>query len=319
MNTTISVVMPAYNAGTRINDAITSVLRQSRQPDEIIVVDDGSTDATAELAAAFDRIRLLRQKNQGAAAARQLGTEAARCEYIAYLDADDWWPVDKLAQCADILESDRVMFLLGDLQRALPGDPPTAYLPRNSTFFPRSRRFIQREAAWQSSEDCYLLLPPAGLDLFLAGFPPYPSTFVIRKTALNDVGGWDARFRRCQDFDLALRLARQYPVHYVDRVHAIIGLHAGNRDEYTYGVQQAEGDLRVLQHHLESSTDVPDYQRLVERALVHKLWRIGYAHRMAGQRQLAGQAYRRALAHRYGHNRAVLRWIKLWLTPERTQ
>lgn len=130
MNTTISVVMPAYNAGTRINDAITSVLRQSR-----------------------------------------------------------WWPVDKLAQCADILESDRVMFLLGDLQRALPGDPPTAYLPRNSTFFPRSRRFIQREAAWQSSEDCYLLLPPAGLDLFLAGFPPYPSTFVIRKTALNDVGG----------------------------------------------------------------------------------------------------------------------------------
>lgn len=309
MHGTIAVVIPAHNAGDRIHHAIHSVRQQTRPADEVIVVDDGSTDATAEIAAGIADIRLLRQANRGSAVARQVGTDAADSDFIAYLDADDWWPPEKLAECAAVLEGDRVAFLLADLQRALPEDPVSAYLPRNSTFFPWAIRNIRHQAEHRGGAGWYRLAPRSGLDLFLGGFPPYPSTFVVEKTALKDTGGWDARFRRCQDFDLALRLARRHPVHYVDRVHAILGLHAGNQDEYAYNVSQAEGDLQVLKRHRDAPGETPAYRRLVERALVRKLWQIAYAHRRAGRHRLASRAYRRSLAYRHRRARSALRWL----------
>ena len=97
MSVLISCIVPVYNGEKYLGEAIESVLRQEIEPTEIVVVDDGSTDSTAMVIAAFgDRVRFLRQMNQGPAAARNLGVGAARGEFIAFLDADDLWRPNKL-------------------------------------------------------------------------------------------------------------------------------------------------------------------------------------------------------------------------------
>ena len=92
MTPLISVIMPAYNALPYIDQAIRSVLDQDYPNIELIVVDDGSRDGTPELAEQFgDRVKVLRQKNAGPAAARNKGIAASRGDFIAFLDADDVW------------------------------------------------------------------------------------------------------------------------------------------------------------------------------------------------------------------------------------
>ena len=88
----ISAVIPTYNRAHLIGPAVESVLRQTKQPAEIIVVDDGSTDDTREQVASFgDLVRYIYQANSGASAARNRGVREARSEWIAFLDSDDLW------------------------------------------------------------------------------------------------------------------------------------------------------------------------------------------------------------------------------------
>ncbi|HEV8417024.1 MAG TPA: glycosyltransferase [Bryobacteraceae bacterium] len=101
----VTVVIPAYNAERHIAEALEGVLRQTYRPVEIVVVDDGSTDATAETVRRFGpRVRFATQANAGAGAARNRGVAMATGRYIAFLDADDWWPPEKLARQVEILE-----------------------------------------------------------------------------------------------------------------------------------------------------------------------------------------------------------------------
>lgn len=102
---TVSVVIPAYNADKYICRAIESVLGQSSRADEIIVVDDGSSDNTKELVEGYQSsVRYIYQENAGASAARNRGIEAAQCEWIAFLDADDEWLGEYLQKQRELLE-----------------------------------------------------------------------------------------------------------------------------------------------------------------------------------------------------------------------
>lgn len=101
----ISAVIPAYNAEVFIADAIESVLAQTLEVAEIVVVDDGSSDRTAEIAAGFPRTRVVRQSNTGQAGARNNGIKAAKGDWIAFLDADDVWAPRKTEiQCGYITD-----------------------------------------------------------------------------------------------------------------------------------------------------------------------------------------------------------------------
>jgi glycosyltransferase involved in cell wall biosynthesis len=101
----VSVIMPVYNGSRFISEAIESLLKQSRKDWELIVIDDGSTDSTFDCVSAFQdpRIRAIRQGNQGEGSARNAGLDAARGEYVAFLDADDTYLPNALADLADYL------------------------------------------------------------------------------------------------------------------------------------------------------------------------------------------------------------------------
>ena len=100
----ISVVIPAYNAEKWVGRAIESVLKQTRQADEILVVDDGSVDGTAEVARSFgDKVRLIQQENAGVSVARNAGINAAVGDWIAFLDSDDEWFYTYLQKQVELL------------------------------------------------------------------------------------------------------------------------------------------------------------------------------------------------------------------------
>jgi glycosyltransferase involved in cell wall biosynthesis len=97
MTLPVSVIIPAYNREAYLAEAIRSVLEQTRRPEEIIVVDDGSTDRTGEEARSFgERIRYVFQENRGISSARNTGVEASRALFLAFLDSDDLWLPQKL-------------------------------------------------------------------------------------------------------------------------------------------------------------------------------------------------------------------------------
>jgi glycosyltransferase involved in cell wall biosynthesis len=101
----ISVVIAAFNAEDTIAEALASVLGQTLPPHEIIVVDDGSTDRTAQVVEASGSVQVIRQSNRGAAAATNVGVKAATGNFLAFIDADDLWERNKLAmQTRDLIE-----------------------------------------------------------------------------------------------------------------------------------------------------------------------------------------------------------------------
>lgn len=154
MSYSISVIIPTYNSAHYLRQALTSVIQQTRAADEIIVVDDGSTDDTQQVVDAFG-VSYVYQPNAGAAAARNKGVELAQGNLIAFLDADDLWMPTKLAQQAHLLETgadvDMVFghieqFVSPDVEKAIaaqiycPSSPSRGYLPT---------ALMIRKASWQ--------------------------------------------------------------------------------------------------------------------------------------------------------------------------
>lgn len=128
MTASVSVVIPAYNAQSFLADAIESARSQSIAPAEVIVVDDGSTDATADVAARFGpAVALIRQPNAGIGAARNAGLAAATGDWLAFLDADDLWTPDKTAlQLAAFDTEPALDIVFGSMQPFLHADAPPA-------------------------------------------------------------------------------------------------------------------------------------------------------------------------------------------------
>lgn len=168
----ISVIIPVYNGAEFIGEALASVRGQAYTPLEIIVVDDGSTDNTAQVVQALGvDIRYVYQQNQGPAAARNHGLALAHGELIAFLDADDLWPADKLThQVADLSATEALQVVWGFTQ-ILP-HPQTA----DSTPVPTPR-----------------LTPCLG-------------SLLCRKAVFQMVGGFDATLRFGEDLDWFKRL-----------------------------------------------------------------------------------------------------------------
>src|SRR4051812_3217208 len=110
---TVSVVIATYNHGRYLREAIDSALAQTHPPLEVIVVDDGSTDDTAEILQTYGgRIRAMRQANAGVAAARNAGLAAASGRYVGFLDSDDVWAPDKLARQLAVFDAQPALGLV---------------------------------------------------------------------------------------------------------------------------------------------------------------------------------------------------------------
>ena len=185
---TVSIVVPAYNAAPFISDALQSIQDQTYRDYEVIVVDDGSTDETAQVVSSFPSVRLLRQKNQGAAAAKNSGISAARGSYVAFLDADDTWMPSKL-----------------ELQLAFLNDNPELGMAI-------SEHIIVEEDGREWVSDKRLLFEGDPVrNIFLNSVVATP-TVVIRRHVFSDVGLFDESLLCAEDENFWMRVGMRYPI-----------------------------------------------------------------------------------------------------------
>ncbi len=184
----ISVVIPTYNHVRFLADALQSALAQSYPQLEIIVVDDGSTDNTHTLVESFgERVHYIWQENQGLSGARNTGIAAAQGEYIALLDADDFWEPTYLAT----------------VHRVLAADPRLGAVYTGLQFVnSKGERLPQPCVSTVPSDQLY--------DRLLDGEFFAPSAVLVRRTCFEEVGVFDVALRASEDWDMWLRVAQSY-------------------------------------------------------------------------------------------------------------
>ncbi len=189
-NPLVSVVIPCYNSEKVIRETIESVLVQTERNFEVIIVDDGSTDDTAAIAASSGdpRIHILRQSNSGASAARNTGIRAARGSFIAFLDSDDIWFPDFLARTLALLAASpqSVMAVTNQYWQRIPGDLSTTL--QGCTGFDVSRTEI------------------AFADLIRRNHIS-TSACVLRREIITECGLFDTRLAVAEDYNLWLKIA----------------------------------------------------------------------------------------------------------------
>lgn len=186
----VSVVIPTYNHARYLGRALQSVLDQTYVNWEAIVIDNHSTDNTDEVMASFadHRITYLKIHNKGViAASRNAGIRAAKGDWIAFLDSDDWWTADKLQVCFDGI-NDKVDLIYHDLK--IVTDQPRLF----------KRKIIK---SWQ-------VTPPVLIDLLLKGNAIANSSVVVRKSLLEQIGGIDESVEMIasEDYNTWLRIAQ---------------------------------------------------------------------------------------------------------------
>jgi glycosyltransferase involved in cell wall biosynthesis/SAM-dependent methyltransferase len=183
----VSIIITTYNHTRFLRDAIESAVAQAGATFEVIVVDDGSTDDPASVVSRYHEVRLIRQRNQGLAAARNIGWRAARGHYIVFLDADDRLLPEALASNL----------------RHFVERPECAFVYGGYCTIDNAGRLLNSPPLEGVAKDAYA-------SFLRANCVGMHATVMYRRDRLQEVGGFDARLSACEDYELYLRLARRY-------------------------------------------------------------------------------------------------------------
>lgn len=286
----IAVVVPCRNGMPYVVDAVRSALEQSVRPREVIVVDDASTDGSADaLADTFgDAVILLRGTFGSAAAARNAGWRAARSPWIGFLDADDLWFPDKVAVAAETLE----------------GRPAAGWFFSDGAF-----RTLDGElhASWLKSyadlSEPYLGQPVAAL--FEVNFV-LTSSVVVRREVLESLGGFDEGMSHAEDLDLWIRLARKLPATASRRALVRYQHRAGGLTRQTEA--RLAGDTRLFERLARDAALAGDLRQVAARRVRMARYKLAVSALREGRR---GEC-RRHLAGAWSRDR-ILPVAAAWL------
>lgn len=247
----VSIILPTYNRAYCIRRAVDSVLCQTWPQWELIVVDDGSSDDTEEIIAAYaaadNRVRYHRQpNNRGVSAARNEGIRLARHEYIAFQDSDDVWHADKLEKQMQVFGEIPEIGLVYCAMQGTRQDGSAVRIPDSSI----DRKFL-----------CGNLY-----GLLLQGNVIDAPTAVIRKSSVEKCGGFDESLSCLEDWELFLRIAGEYEIGYTDEVLVDSDIHNEGVSSHAGGYFEAR--CRMIAMHRKALLKYGLFDRVVERVLL---------------------------------------------------
>jgi glycosyltransferase involved in cell wall biosynthesis len=200
----VSVIIPCYNSEVFLEEAIGSAMAQTYSPVEIIVVDDGSTDHSPEIAKRFP-VRYIRQPNSGLAASRNLGIRESKGSYIVFLDADDRLKPEAIETGVRILaQRPQYAMAVGD----------HLFVSRNGSYLAPSRKNCPPAFHYEA--------------LLRSNFIEMVSTVLFRRNVLEEARGFDTRFRVSEDYELYLRVARAHSIYCHPAIVAEYRIHESN-------------------------------------------------------------------------------------------
>lgn len=256
---TVSAIIPAYNRAHCIGRALHSILAQTRPVDEILVIDDGSTDDLSATVASFgNAVRVIRHPtNKGASEARNTGIRSATCDYVAFLDSDDTWMPEKIAHQIAFMEK------LG-LEASCTNVTLTTTISASGE---------KTRVAWRPYGQVLSIN-----DLVWGCYTSPGATLMCRRDRLLDLEGYDVTFPRYEDWDLLLRLVKSLPsgLGFLDEALADIRLGAN----FTFG-KAHDGLTRMLDKHLEQITrqDRRLGNKMQSAAAFNRAWLYYYENR----------------------------------------
>ncbi len=301
----VSVVIPTFNRAAFLPSAVRSALEQTLREIEVIIVDDGSTDATPEVCRSFvagdSRIRVIRQANRGLAAARNAGVAAARADWIAFLDDDDLWVPEALATMltATTGDEDAIASLC---HRFVSTDPDLVA----SAILSDPTRFDL--ASWPP------VPPPATIalaGLLLRPLVPIHAA-LFRRACLVELGGFDPQFHAGEDYDLWLRMAARRPIRVVAAALALVRSHRAQMSA-SLG-SQARATRLVLEGFLASHPEgwTAAGRLRLRRRLALLAREEAYASLLAGNKSVAAAAAWRSITWCVTQPKS---WLYLALAP----
>ena len=221
---TVAVIIPTFNQARFLTDAIMSILAQTRPADEIIVVDDGSTDDAAAVVARFQKAQLIRQDNRGPSAARNTGLFRSSAKYVLFLDADD-----RLLPTA--LETGL---------RCIASQPDCAFVYG-------AIRSISETGKPNGSNFFIPINGDAHLAFLSHNLISMPAAALYRRSCLLAVNGWAESMRRCEDHDIYLRMAQRYAI--VGHPDLVAEYRTHGQNTSKNNVEQLKAALRLYDLH----------------------------------------------------------------------
>lgn len=193
MRAKVAVVIPTYNHARFLSAAIESVLAQTRPVDEILVIDDGSSDNPEAVVALYPGVRILHQVNGGLSAARNRGTFETSAQFVLFLDADDRLKSEAIAlSLENLLSHPDAAFSYGGYELIYPSQDSSIRKTKRATFYP----------APTSAFGAFLEMNVVGMH----------GTVLYRREVIEDVGGFDPKMRACEDYDLFLRISVRHKI-----------------------------------------------------------------------------------------------------------
>ena len=274
----VSVVIPAYNAGPYIAQAVESVLSQTYPHIECIVVDDGSTDDTRQrLTPYMDRIRYIWQENQERSAARNRGIEIAVGEYVAFLDADDWWHPAKVEKQVSALEMNPSVGLTYTWMQCVSASGKPLDI------------ISDQEIGLLRKEDVF---PKLFLGKHLTGAG---STILVRRECVERVGGFDTKLAGPEDWEFPLRVALEYDLWCVPEPLAYYRRTSFDLFQILYNRNIVNQHKAILDKMMQLLPETSQYRSLYSHALADVLWHGALVHYGVGDidkaRQYASASY----------------------------
>jgi glycosyltransferase involved in cell wall biosynthesis len=242
----VSAIITTYNRKAFVLEAVESVLAQTYEDYELIVVDDGSGDGTGEVLAHYgEQLLYTFQPNEGVSAARNRGLEIAQGEFIAFLDSDDLWLPEKLQQQVDFMDE----------------HPQAQICYTDEIWIRRGKRVNPRKKHAKYSGEIY----PHCLPLCIIS----PSSALMRRGLFEQVGTFDPQLPVCEDYDLWLRVASLVPIFFIP--HMLIVKRGGHPEQLS---QSSWGNDRyrvmALVKILERGTLSPQMRELTIQELNRK-------------------------------------------------
>lgn len=256
---TVSAIIPTYNSANYIIDALESVFSQTRPVDEIIVVDDGSTDNTFDVIKRYDkRISYIKQKNRGPAAARNKGILKAKGDYIAFLDSDDIWVEDKtMIQMDFFIENPDLDFVFCDMVNFSEIKEDIAPEIRNKEVHDY---FVSHATNLENIFEC----------LIKESVIPTPS-IIFKRACIKRVGLFNEKLKIGEDLEYWLRASRTCRFGFVNAVLVKRRRHEENLVNNWVGMNKAL--IKVLEEIGNKGTKIPSK---TQKILSNKLYSTQY-------------------------------------------
>ncbi len=277
MNDTVSVIIPTYNCATWLAECLQSVLDQSRPPDEIIVIDDGSSDDTEPVIDRFkSEIIFIRQENQGQSVARNNGVAISSGKWLAFMDADDIWFPHKLEKQLDYLKQNpHFSMVASDMTEGVNLDSETTSL------FSKFADIHEGKIFRRLLRSSYI----------------FPSTVVIRKSVYDKFGGFDPSLQMMEDLDLFMKVARDYEIGIIQERHAFRRRHLTSISKNEHALLKKAAFWDSAENRFGPFTD--EERKLAQKQWLQAMFAAGYECLLLGKRNLARDCFRTCLSRRY--------------------